>query len=94
MNADNKVRIHVVISGMVQGVAFRFSMRDAANNAGVTGWVRNAPDGTVEAVIEGDKKRVNSVIDWSRHGPPAARVTGVDIRKEGYSGEYSDFTIE
>jgi len=89
----SNIRTHVIISGSVQGVAFRFSMRDVANNAGVTGWVRNAPDGTVEAVIEGEEKRVNSVIDWSRHGPPSARVTHVEIREESYSGEYSNFTI-
>jgi acylphosphatase len=70
---------HVVISGHVQGVGFRYSMADEAERLGVTGWVRNRRDGTVEAVVDGEADAVASLLDWARRGPPAARVTGVQI---------------
>jgi acylphosphatase len=70
---------HVVISGRVQGVGFRYSMADEAERLGVTGWVRNRRDGTVEAVVDGEADAVASLLDWARRGPPAARVTDVAI---------------
>jgi acylphosphatase len=70
---------HLLISGRVQGVGFRYSMADEAERLGVTGWVRNRRDGTVEAVVDGEADAVASLLDWARRGPPAARVTGVHI---------------
>lgn len=76
----------VVVSGRVQGVWFRESCRREADAAGVHGWVRNNPDGTVEALLEGDERAVRRVIDWMHIGPPLARVTAVDVSEQHPSG--------
>ena len=60
----NKARAHAIISGRVQGVFFRMETKRAANGLGVFGWVKNQPDGTVEAVFEGDRDRVDAIVDW------------------------------
>ncbi len=70
---------HLVISGRVQGVGFRYSMAEEAERLGVTGWVRNRRDGTVEAVIDGQDAVVEALLAWARRGPPSARVTDVTI---------------
>jgi acylphosphatase len=67
------------IRGTVQGVYYRESMRQRADQWGVTGWVRNRMDGTVEAVLQGETENVERLIDWARRGPPAARVESVDV---------------
>jgi acylphosphatase len=87
------VRAHVFVSGLVQGVFFRASMREVAQRYGVTGWVRNLPDGRVEAVIEGEEDKVLKVIEWARRGPPLARVENVEVVWEEYRGEFKDFRI-
>lgn len=80
MTADHKdVRAHVLISGRVQGVCFRAYTVDEAMAAGITGWVRNTPDGRVEAVFEGERSAVEAIIAWCRKGPPAARVSDVEV---------------
>lgn len=89
----SKARAHVIISGRVQGVFFRDTMRGLANQYGVTGWVRNLLDGRVEAIIEGDVERVNRLLEWCRIGPPAARVEAVDVEWGEYRGEFSEFFI-
>ena len=73
------IRAHVVISGRVQGVCFRAYTVDEAAAASLAGWVRNTPDGRVEAVFEGEQSAVEAMIAWCRHGPPAARVNGVEV---------------
>jgi acylphosphatase len=70
---------HLIISGRVQGVGFRFGMCDEAARLGVTGWVRNRRDGRVEAVVDGDPSAVEAMIEWARTGPRGARVTGVAV---------------
>jgi acylphosphatase len=70
---------HLIISGRVQGVGFRMSMCCEAERLGVTGWVRNRRDGTVEAVIDGAPAAVAALIEWARAGPPGARVSGVAV---------------
>jgi acylphosphatase len=87
------IRRRVVISGRVQGVAFRYYTRDVANGKGVSGWVRNLPDGRVEAVFEGKEEDVNSVVTWCRKGPPASQVQNVQIHEERPTGEFTDFDI-
>ena len=67
------------IQGRVQGVFYRQSTRDRARSLGLTGWVRNAYDGSVEAEVSGDKAIVEQLIEWCRTGPPAARVDTVDV---------------
>ena len=82
-----RVRAHVWISGRVQGVAFRAYTIDEASARGVTGWVRNMPDGRVEAVFEGEKAVVEAMIAWCRKGPPAALVSSVEVTWEEPTGE-------
>lgn len=77
------------IRGRVQGVWFRESMRREAERLKVTGWVRNLPDGGVEAVIQGAHPAVEALIVWSRSGPPLARVEQVEI--EPAEGQFSQF---
>jgi acylphosphatase len=81
------VRARAVISGRVQGVFFRAETRDTARRLGLDGWVMNRPDGAVEAVFEGGREAVQEALDWSRTGPPAARVGSVDVTSEEPTGE-------
>ena len=74
------VTCHLRIAGRVQGVGYRDALRTEALANGIAGWVRNRRDGTVEAVLQGAPAAVDSVIEWARRGPPAARVNGVDVR--------------
>jgi acylphosphatase len=79
MTEHKHVRAYVVISGRVQGVCFRAYTVDEATAASLTGWVRNMPDGRVEAVFEGDKSAVEAIIAWCQKGPPAARVSDIEV---------------
>ena len=88
-----QVRVHVFVTGKVQGVYFRQNTQITAREHGVTGWVRNLPDGRVEAVIEGEEASVKKVADWCRHGPSAARVDAIEVKNERYTGEFSSFEI-
>jgi acylphosphatase len=89
----SEIRRRVLISGMVQGVWFRAYTRDAARNAGVTGWVRNLPDGRVEAVFQGTSEQVSQVIDWCRKGSPGSWVKDVEVHEESPGTEFSSFEI-
>jgi acylphosphatase len=80
------VRTHVVVSGRVQGVFFRDSIRRLAEQHGVAGWVRNTWDGTVEAVFEGEPDEVDRLVEFCRDGPPGARVENVDVSAEAPEG--------
>ncbi|HUH65068.1 MAG TPA: acylphosphatase [Syntrophales bacterium] len=86
-------RMHVIISGRVQGVFFRAYTRETAVHLKLKGWVRNLGDGSVEAVFEGDDKNVESMLEWCRKGPPHAVVKNVEATAETYSGEFHDFRI-
>jgi len=88
-----KVRVHVIVSGMVQGVFFRSETRHEAKRQGVTGWVRNLPDGRVEAVFEGEEENVKRLVEFCKRGPSGARVSGVDVVWENYVGEFEDFEV-
>lgn len=88
-----KISVHAIISGRVQGVCFRLETQRAAEKYGVSGWVRNRRDGTVEALFEGDKDQVSSILEWCKKGPPASQVKNVDMSGETYSGEFTDFRI-
>lgn len=87
------VRVRVTMYGIVQGVAFRYHTRHRAMELGVTGWVRNLPDGSVEGLFEGDDTVVQALVEWCRYGPPAAQVEKIDIRHEEYIGDFASFTI-
>ena len=90
---EDNVRARLLIAGRVQGVAFRWETQRAARRHQVSGWVRNLPDGRVEAVAEGSRAQVNDLIDWCRKGPPVARVDRLDIQWEDYAGEFRGFDI-
>jgi acylphosphatase len=79
-------RASVRVRGLVQGVYFRVETEARARSLGVAGWVRNAPDGSVEAVFEGDPERVASLVEWCRQGPAGARVDAVALRWEEPEG--------
>ena len=81
------MRAHVLVSGSVQGVYFRAATRDRARSLGVKGWVRNATDGRVEAVFEGERAPVESMVEWCRHGPAGASVDAVETSWEEPRGE-------
>ncbi len=90
---EEKIRAQAVITGRVQGVFFRKSTQETAAAHGVSGWVRNRPDGAVEAVFEGKRRDVETVLHWCRKGPPGARVDRVDASESDYTGEFSEFGI-
>ena len=79
-------RVHVSISGEVQGVFFRYETRQRARELGIAGWVRNVPDGRVEAVFEGPDEAVDRMVAWCRRGPDQADVREVDVRDEDPEG--------
>jgi acylphosphatase len=86
-------RAHVFVEGRVQGVFFRAETSQAAHKHHLTGWVRNLPDGRVEAVFEGESDDVEKMIAWCRQGPPHAVVKKTDIHREEYRGEFHTFSI-
>lgn len=90
---ESKVRAHVVVTGRVQGVYFRYATREEANMRGVKGWVRNLSDGRVEAVFEGEKAKVEELIDFCHYGPPPAKISSVEVAWEDYTGDFKDFFI-
>lgn len=75
-------RVRVRIHGRVQGVFFRAETRSRAESLGLAGWVRNAPDGSVEALFEGDPDRVDSMVEWCRRGPSGAHVNEIEVLEE------------
>jgi acylphosphatase len=87
------VRVHVWVTGLVQGVFYRYTTKETAKALGLTGWVRNLSDGRVEFVAEGDKETVDKLINWSHEGPTHARVEHVQTEWEEYTGEYSKFSV-
>ncbi len=86
-------RAHVWISGRVQGVFFRAYARDAAQQIGVTGWVRNLPDRRVEAVFEGAADKVEKMLQWCNEGSPMSRVDSVEVIEEAYTGDFDSLVI-
>ena len=83
------VRVNVTVTGLVQGVWFRESMRMEAERLGVQGWVANRLDGTVEAMVQGTPEAIEAITRWARHGPERARVDHVQVSEAG--GEFSGF---
>jgi acylphosphatase len=86
-------QVQVVVRGRVQGVYFRASAQREARRLGLTGWVKNRPDGNVEVLAEGEEEGLKDLIAWANKGPSAARVERVDVRWRGFSGDFADFRI-
>jgi len=85
-------RVHLKISGRVQGVFFRAHTKKKATSLGLTGWVKNTEDG-VEVVAEGENGKLKALIDWCHEGPAIAKVEKIDVQEEKYTGSFTDFTI-
>lgn len=86
------VRVHIFVSGKVQGVFFRSGTKQKALELALTGWVRNLADGRVEAVFEGEEEGIEKIVEWCRKGPAYARVEDVEVVQEQYTGEFKGFT--
>ncbi len=91
--APDHTRLHVVVSGIVQGVNFRHYTMRQAQSLGVTGWVANRWDGAVEVVAEGNRRSLQALLDWLGHGPPSAHVDGMQTSWEESTGEYDSFRV-
>jgi len=88
------IRIHARISGRVQGVFFRANTARIARELGLNGWVRNLSNGMVEVVAEGEKEKMNKLVEFLHKGPSSARVDKVYLKEEKYRGEFEDFQIK
>jgi acylphosphatase len=88
-----KVKVELTVRGRVQGVFYRQSTVETANRLGLTGWVKNCPDGSVAAVFEGERAAVGQAIAWCRQGPPAAEVTDLKETWLDFEGEFSSFEV-
>jgi acylphosphatase len=86
-------RAHVYISGQVQGVFFRDSARERAEQLGLAGWVRNLPDGRVEAIFEGPSEKVREMVRWCEEGPSHAEVEDVEAEIEASEGDLEGFEV-
>jgi acylphosphatase len=93
MESDH-ARARLTARGRVQGVYYRASTLHEAQNLGLTGWVRNSPDGSVEVMAEGEKKKIEDLIAWCRRGPRGARVESVGIEWLPWKGEFQDFRVK
>lgn len=87
------VNVRVIICGRVQGVWFRASTKQIAKQLGLTGWVRNTPDGCVEAVFEGEEGLINKMIEWCHHGPPLSKVNKVEVKNQELTNGFDGFSI-
>ena len=90
---SDRVRAEIVVKGRVQGVFFRASAQQEGLHLGLTGEVRNLPDGCVEAIVEGDKRAVDDFIAWCRRGPPSARVEDVEVKLGTPRGDFRTFRV-
>ena len=86
-------RIRIFVTGKVQGVFFRQTLKITAKKNNIFGWVKNLKDGRVEAVLEGDTENINRLIEWVHGGPANARVEDVEICNEDFTGEFSKFDV-
>ncbi|HEY7777986.1 MAG TPA: acylphosphatase [Nitrososphaeraceae archaeon] len=93
LEGNKKTSVRLLVNGRVQGVYFRLNMQQVAKKNSVFGWVRNLTDGRVEALVEGNKKDVDKVVEWSKKGPENARVDDLKITYLQYEGKLVDFVI-
>lgn len=91
---SDEIRATIIVLGKVQGVFYRASAMEEAQRLGLSGFVKNLPDGAVEAVVEGERSPVEQFASWCRAGPPAARVDEVRVRFSPFRGEFRTFTLQ
>lgn len=91
MSGDTRVR--AIVSGVVQGVGYRYFALGEARSRSLTGWVRNRPDGTVEVVVEGGAGLVREYVKLLHVGPPGSRVSAVTVENESFAGEFDSFAV-
>jgi len=89
-----KINAHILISGRVQGVWYRASTKNKAEQLGIKGWVKNTTNGEVEAVFQGEEKLVEKMITWCYQGPPLAKVDKISVKKQDNIENYDDFSIK
>ena len=89
-----KKNVHVLISGRVQGVWYRASTKQKAEYLGITGWVKNTKDGSVEAIFEGEEEKIDEMIKWCYKGPPLAKVNNIDIKNNQQIIGFEEFSIK
>lgn len=89
-----KTNVHVIMSGRVQGVWFRATTKQKAEQLGLKGWVRNTHDGCVEAVFEGEENLVKQMIDWCHRGSPLANIENVEVKNQDVTNSFDDFSIK
>jgi len=87
------VRSHVIISGDVQGVSFRYYTKQKARSLEIRGWVKNLPSGEVEAVFEGNEDKIKEMIEWCKKGPWLSKVNNLKVEFSDYKGEFENFEI-
>jgi acylphosphatase len=86
-------RVHIIVSGIVQGVFFRANTLQEANQLGIYGWVRNLNDGRVEIMAEGESSLIEKMVSWCKVGPPGAQINRIDIKYLIFRDEFVDFRI-
>lgn len=87
-------RVHIIVTGFVQGVGFRHGARSKAQELGLTGWVKNTVNGKVEIVAEGQKEKLEKLVGWAGKGPFLAEIEDIEVEWQESSGEFSSFEIE
>ena len=87
-------RVHLIITGRVQGVWYRSYTKDKAQKIGLTGWIRNLENGDVEAIFEGEEKAIEEMIVWCYSGSPLAEIDDIQTMYEKFSDEFEEFTIQ
>lgn len=88
-----RARVHIFVSGLVQGVFFRAKTKNKAKELGLFGWVRNLPDGRVEILAEGEKEKLEKLIEWTKKDPGSAKVESLETAWQEYRGEFKNFEI-
>ena len=86
-------RVRIFVTGKVQGVYFRQTLKVMAKKNDVFGWVKNLKDGRVESILEGDKEKVDRLVEWAHGGPASARVETVEVQNENFIAEFSKFDV-
>ena len=86
-------RIRIFVTGKVQGVYFRQTLKVMAKKNDIFGWVKNLKDGRVESILEGNEEKVNRLVEWAHGGPASARVEYVEVQNEKFIGEFSKFDV-